>query len=411
MLSSFRKNLRFWLATGPLATYRFDRFIPLSVSESETVSPKRPALQWHVLLMPLFFIPLLTYWIIGPAYLADTRTFLLGTLLNFGLAGCCILTLNFLTQRVIRRYPDLNQIWLRVWRMLLVFGIVTPAYILGGIFIYDHFHLFGYHHDPSITLKILFYNALVNIVSVGIDETVYSLTKWRESALEQEKLKEVTLQSQYESLKHQVNPHFLFNSLNSLSSLIADEPEQADEFLYEMANVYRYLLQTNKAGSLDDGSELTTLETELKFIESYYHLLKTRYRAGIDLKMAVSPDFLTHRLPPLTLQMLVENAVKHNIVAANKPLLLEITTMQTPDDLGSNRPVRQAGRPTKAASGGWLIVRNNLQRKNNRMASNHIGLTNIAAKYRLLGHTEPIIQDDDGYFTVTLSLFFPTSSQ
>ncbi|QIP15271.1 histidine kinase [Spirosoma aureum] len=410
MLSSFRENLRFWLATGPLVNYKLDRFIPLSVSDSETVLPKRPALQWHVLLMPLFFIPLLTYWIIGPAYLADARTFLLGTLLNFSLSGCCILTLNFLTQGVIRRYPDLNQIWLRVWRMLLVFGIVTPAYILGGIFLYDHFHLFGYHHVPNLTVKILFYNALVNIVSVGIDETVYSLTKWRESALEQEKLKEVTLQSQYESLKHQVNPHFLFNSLNSLSSLIADEPEQADEFLYEMANVYRYLLQTNKASILDGASELTTLETELKFIESYYHLLKTRYRAGIDLKMAVSPEYLTHRLPPLTLQMLVENAVKHNIVAASKPLLLEITTIQIANDLSSNKPVRQTIRPTKSMSGGVLIVRNNLQRKNNRMTSNQIGLTNIAAKYRLLGHTEPIIQDDDGYFTITLSLFPPTTS-
>ncbi|GAB3982038.1 hypothetical protein GCM10028806_52940 [Spirosoma terrae] len=406
MLPPFLKNLRFWLAKGPLSNYALDRWIPDADAEQEFMPARQPALRWHVLVMPLFFIPLITYWIIGPAYIADVRTFILGTLLNYTLSGCCVLTLNFFTQRILRSFPALNQIWMRVWRMLLVFGIITPAYILGGIFIYDHFHLFGYRHDPDITIKILLYNFLVNIVSVGIDETVYSLTKWRESAFEQEKLKQVTLQSQYESLKHQVNPHFLFNSLNSLSSLIADEPEQAEEFLYEMANVYRYLLHTNKSTSADGEAELTTLETELKFIDSYFHLLKTRYRTGIDLVTSIKPDILAHRLPPLTLQMLVENAVKHNVIAANKPLLLEITTSSAGDTstvyktaLGKNRPAKE--------NLIWLTVRNNLQRKNNRMASNKIGLTNIAAKYRLLSYPEPIIDDTDGYFSVTLPLFEP----
>lgn len=109
--------------------------------------------------------------------------------------------------------------------------------------------------------------------------------------------------------------------------------------------------------------------------------------------------------------MLVENAVKHNVVAANKPLLLEISTTTLALDRMDQTPIRQICRPGKASEGmGWLIVRNNLQRKNNRMASNQVGLSNIAAKYRLLAQSEPIIRDDDGYFTVMLSLFSPEKS-
>lgn len=163
-----------------------------------------------------------------------------------------------------------------------------------------------------------------------------------------------------------MNPHFLFNTLNSLSSLIADDPERAGAFVDEMAKVYRYLLQTNQ-NTIDPDGELITLMIELTFIESYFHLLKTRYGAGITLDIAVDKADQGRLLPPLTLQMLVENAVKHIVIHANKPLLIEI----------------------KSAPGGYLLVRNN--RKANTTPKNRspvlrtkVGLTNIRAKYRLL---------------------------
>ncbi|RAJ92485.1 histidine kinase [Larkinella arboricola] len=337
--------------------------------------------QWHFLLLFPWFIPVISYWIIGERYLSDFWTFVWATLLNLAIASGCQLSLDKLTQMVVRRYPNFGQTWQRVWRLLLVFMLVTPVFILGGIFLYDTFHLFGYHHNPAMTGKILLLNLVANLVSVGIDEGVYSLNKWRENTLEKEQLKKVNLQSQYESLKSQVNPHFLFNSLNSLSSLIADEPERAEEFVDEMSKVYRYLLQTNE-------DELTTLETELTFIQSYFHLLKTRYGAGIRLEIGVTEPFQTYRLPPLTLQMLVENAVKHNVIHSNKPLLIEIKTTQV----------------------GRLIVRNNLQRKTGRVASNQVGLSNILAKYRLLAQTDPIVTSDQTYFTVALPLLAPEGS-
>ncbi|MFD1140152.1 sensor histidine kinase [Larkinella insperata] len=334
--------------------------------------------QWHFLLLFPWFIPIISYWVVGDRYLADWRTFVAATLLNLTIGSACLFSLDQLTQLVVRRYPNIGQTWQRVWRLLLVFMLVTPFFILGGIFLYDTFHLFGYQHNPAATWQILLINLLANLVSVGIDEGVYSLNKWRENTLEKEQLKKVNLQSQYESLKSQVNPHFLFNSLNSLSSLIADEPERAEEFVDEMSKVYRYLLQTNEG-------ELTTLETELGFIQSYFHLLKTRYGAGIRLEIGVSEPFRAYKLPPLTLQMLVENAVKHNVIHSNKPLLIEIKTTQV----------------------GRLIVRNNLQRKTGRVASNQVGLSNILAKYRLLAQTDPIVTSDQTYFTVALPLLAP----
>lgn len=200
-----------------------------------------------------------------------------------------------------------------------------------------------------------------------------------EAELVAEKLQQRMSAVQMMALQSQLNPHFLFNSLNSLSSLIADEPDKAERFVDEMSSVYRYLLRTND-------HDLTTLQTELAFIDSYYHLLKTRYGSGIDLKKTIEEPFLHHKLPPLTLQLLLENAVKHNIVSADQPLLIRFATR--PD--------------------GWLTVSNTLQRKPvNRVNSTQKGLLNIMTKYQLLGQPVPTVAESDGVFTVSFPLVQP----
>jgi LytS/YehU family sensor histidine kinase len=145
------------------------------------------------------------------------------------------------------------------------------------------------------------------------------------SLVEKEQLKKTNLQGQYKSLKNQVNPHFLFNPLNSLSSLIADEPQRAEQFVDEMAKVYRHLLQTNRpADTPGRETDLTTLTNELTFIESYFHLLKTRYASGIQLEITIDSADEDRLLPLLTLQVLVEKAVKHNVIHAARPPIIEI---------------------------------------------------------------------------------------
>ncbi|GAB2519913.1 sensor histidine kinase [Spirosoma aerophilum] len=200
-----------------------------------------------------------------------------------------------------------------------------------------------------------------------------------EAELVTEKLQQQMSAMRMMALQAQLNPHFLFNSLNSLSSLIADEPAKAERFVDEMSTVYRYLLRNND-------NNLTTLQNELAFIDSYYHLLKTRYGAGIELLKTIDPLLLDYKLPPLTLQLLLENAVKHNIVSTEQPLIIELVTNEA----------------------GWLIVSNTLQRKPvNRVDSTQKGLLNILTKYQLLGKDIPTVEETADTFIVTLPLIRP----
>ncbi|HET7896259.1 MAG TPA: histidine kinase, partial [Flavisolibacter sp.] len=197
---------------------------------------------------------------------------------------------------------------------------------------------------------------------------------------EKEELKKAHLQSQLDSLKTQVNPHFLFNSLNSALSLIRSSPAKAEIFLLELSSVYRYLLQTNE-------NQLTTLQQELQFAHSYFHLLKTRFGEAIQLQIEVDEQWLPYRLPSLTLQLLLENAVKHNVVSLAKPLTIKLRTDKHPEK-----------------ETVFLTVQNNLQRKTQAVPSSKMGLNNILTKFRLLNGEEVMVTDKDNRFTVTFPL-------
>lgn len=208
-----------------------------------------------------------------------------------------------------------------------------------------------------------------------IREREQYLRRQLEADLTVQQLKQQFTEAQMRALQSQVNPHFLFNSLNTLSALIDENPQQATDYVDELSSVYRYLL---RAGD----TELTALNTELTFIRSYFHLLKTRYGQSIRLEIAVAELFQEALMPPLTLQLLVENAVKHNRALADEPLTIRIGTTET----------------------GHLVVENNLQRRAVRVESNGVGLSNITDKYRLLNHPVPRIEEVDGWFRVTLPL-------
>jgi LytS/YehU family sensor histidine kinase len=214
----------------------------------------------------------------------------------------------------------------------------------------------------------------VDALGCSFHEGVAFYERWKRVADEAEQLKQENLQSQLESLKSQVNPHFLFNSLNSLSSLISEDSEKAEKFLDELSKVYRYLLRNNE-------DDLTTLHSEMQFIQSYYHLLKTRYGDSLLLKTQIEDHYLDYWLPPLTLQMLVENAVKHNVMMRELPLRIHITI-----------------------NNGKLVIANNLQRKVRRVSSNRVGLGNIAKKYKLLRQDNIMVRENDQEFAVIIPL-------
>jgi hypothetical protein len=289
---------------------------------------------------------------------------------------------RWLVRSIQHRYPGLSNTRYRLYLLLLAFPILVNI----GYFIRHFGHTLIYPHngaEQSYYFDVNFFISYLetigiqifyHILYIGIYEGSYIFIQWRKTNLEKEALLRTQWQGRFEVLKNQVNPHFLFNSLNTLSSLISENPDLAEEFVDDMASVYRYLLQTNER-------ELTTLRKELEFIDSYYHLLKTRYGSGLFLYVFVDEDDKEALIPPLTLQMLVENAVKHNMMLPEQPLRIEIETVD-----------------------GFLQIKNTLQRKNVRVESNHVGLSNIASKYKLLKQPSPTIEEKDGYFIVILPL-------
>jgi LytS/YehU family sensor histidine kinase len=208
-------------------------------------------------------------------------------------------------------------------------------------------------------------------------EADYSLHQWRESQALKQQMEQLTLQQEFEALKGQVNPHFLFNCMNTLSSLIHEDRKQAEVFLNELSKVYRYLLRNNEDG-------LSTLEKEIRFIESYFRLLKTRHGEAVRLQIDVDKKYESYLLPSLSLQLLVENVVKHNMLSKNKPLQIDIFT----------------------TSGNKLVVSNNMQLRIQHVPSNGVGLENIRSKYQLLKQPGFQVLDQGNTFSVVLPLMW-----
>lgn len=178
----------------------------------------------------------------------------------------------------------------------------------------------------------------------------------------------------YEGLKQQLNPHFLFNSLTSLNSLITSEPKKAKQFLEQMSKTYRYILKSRD-------NELVPLADELKFVETYIKLQQTRFGEGLQVSITIDEEYKSCKIVPVTLQNLIENAIKHNTTDKETPLCIEITSED-----------------------GYIVVRNNLQKRGLVETSNKQGLHNMKTLYRYLTEKPLLIQEDPSFFNVKIPL-------
>jgi sensor histidine kinase YesM len=165
------------------------------------------------------------------------------------------------------------------------------------------------------------YGALIFIPAFSIYFSLHFLKHWRESEVESARYQKETMRSQLDLLKNHIDPHFLFNNLNILSALIDKDKQASKIFIDKFAEVYRALLKTAS-------NDLITLNDELNFIQSYIYLIRTRFETNIQFTINVREETKRKMIPPLTLQMLIENAIKHNIILENQPLQIEITTDQ-----------------------------------------------------------------------------------
>jgi uncharacterized protein YjeT (DUF2065 family) len=200
------------------------------------------------------------------------------------------------------RFPALSQTSQRIVSILVACTALTILIRSLNIYVYDKTHFWGYQFPLEAYLHGIFVALLFVVILGGLYEAVYYFRKWKDMAVEAEALKKENLQTQLDTLKRQLSPHFLFNSLGSLSSLIEEDPAQAQNFVNQMSAVYRYLLQSNE-------SNLTPLQTEMDFIRAYSQMLLTRFPEGLKLEINIAPGFRDYLVPPLTVQLLLENAV------------------------------------------------------------------------------------------------------
>ncbi len=215
---------------------------------------------------------------------------------------------------------------------------------------------------------------VATVVGFGIGTLFFFFTQWADAVKHMQKLKEEKLIFQYETLKSQVNPHFLFNSLNTLSSLVATDPDQSETFIQTLSSVYRYVLENRER-------ELVSVEEELQFVKDFFALQKIRDGEKISLKIESNGDGNAF-IMPVSIQMLVENALKHNVASRKDPLFITIHYE------GIDK----------------LVVRNNLQMKSLYGKSSKIGLKNLNERCKLILDREIEIMETADEFVVKVPL-------
>jgi two-component system, LytTR family, sensor kinase len=271
------------------------------------------------------------------------------------------------------RFSDEKFLNLRLFLTITIF-ILTSAVVLSlTLRAYELFGFLDYSFTEKDFIQSFVWLAVLNVFLTFLNEGVSRFEKYKATLKETELLKKEYRKSQLMGLKSQVNPHFLFNSLNTLSSLIYEDEEKAEQFLDELSKVYRYLLR-------NDDDQLVTLEIELAFTHSYHFLLKARYGDGFHLAVDVPESKKKLLLPPLTLQVILENIFNCNRINKSVPLLINISYVDN-----------------------HLEIRNSIQPKLGKYDSD-MGLENLANRFWLLFQKSVNINTFDNTRVISLPL-------
>lgn len=265
----------------------------------------------------------------------------------------------------------------RIHPLILLFGIsllnvgVVCFLVMEGL--YAALNMPIQVNTAHLTLLMAF-GFRVNLFLNCINAIVFYMTKLKRTQLEAEQLKKISIEARFEALRNQINPHFLFNSFNVLSTLVYKDQDTAARFIEQLSNVYRYLLYNQER-------KVVPLKDELAFIESYIYLLKIRFGENLSVKNEIKRDGEQFYVAPAVLQMLIENAIKHNVVSRKNPLEIELRS-----------------------ENGTIEVTNNLQEKEIKEESTQTGLKNIQDRYLFLTERQVKIEKSPSRFTVKIPL-------
>lgn len=265
-------------------------------------------------------------------------------------------------------------------RFLIAFFLAgnVIAFTAALLMVYVTGHLVhGYNWSQSLNpLKLnIIYGSLINLFFHLLHAIFFFFYEYRRHWAEAEELRKTNSQAQLQLIRSQINPHFLFNNLNVLSGMVIKDNPDANKFIEEFSKVYRYVLNTQD-------KELVELRSELEFIHPYLFLLHKRFDEGLTVNIQIPDQYKTRHVVPAALQMLIENAIKHNVVSRNKPLHIDI----------------------HANGDQTLIVRNNLQPRSVAEPSTRIGLQNIMKRYELISGKNVVVRKTEEVFEVSLPL-------
>lgn len=338
----------------------------------------RKKITYYVLIIAgLILIGNLITFILNPSMITIPRAWLINCLFSIGVGFPMMKFSEFIVIRIgskIRWEVNPGR------RIAITLGAVIMAAIL-VTFLINYIFVYSIQGQPfsefiRSTLTLLILQILIVIYVFSLITAIQFFRMWKEGLMKQEALQRRALELRLEALRNQVNPHFLFNSLNMLASLVPRDPEMAVKMILHLSDSYRYLLDQR-------GQKLVEWPVERAFVENYLSLQQMRFAGSIRVEIAPAAEGSSFYVVPLAVQMLVENAVKHNTITSDEPLEISI---YTDDD--------------------YLVVRNNIQLRSTVEKTSGAGLENIMQQYEILSGRRVEVQSDEGHFTVKLPCIY-----
>jgi len=254
----------------------------------------------------------------------------------------------------------------------LLIILLLLVFIVGMGFLFAYNENICFREALKLNSTDILFTVLITFLIVTIHEAIFFYRQWKLNFSKSISLERDNLEARYNALKAQVNPHFLFNSLNSLITLLENNPK-AEQYVQNLSEYLRYVLLSNEK------SEVSLFE-EMENLEKFFILQKLRFNENLVVDITIHPESLKYKIPPLALQMLVDNCIKHNIISSKHPLTIEIY-----DDFNS------------------ITVRNNKQLKKTDVSTGQ-GLKNIEGRYRFISNEPVKIVSDENQFSVTIPL-------
>jgi sensor histidine kinase YesM len=352
--------------------------------ENQRIHTFKELKQGSILCFKIALIFTLVFTFIQGAFNIESllTTFLVSSIYSFGIG----FGVGFINSFLDKKWDWLEQTNLRVYFGIIATILYTVPVVLGIDFL--TFVVFQ-KTDPTefLSPKMLWIHLFYIILTLGVSVFMHArsfMLNWKQASkteVTQQKIIAGTANAKFETLKNQIDPHFLFNSLNVLSSLIEENPENAQRFTTSLSKIYRYVLEQKD-------KELVSVEEELSFAKTYMNLLKMRFENSLFYELPIQEDGIASSLAikdakvvPLSLQLLLENTVKHNVVSEQRPLHIRIYV-----------------------EGDYLAIQNDLQKKEVLQSRQGVGLQNIVDRYGIITNRKVLIEQNEKTFTVKIPI-------